>query len=121
MEKYDVPTDKSGTFIEAQRARDFATSLGGRCAGKADELAMGKGVIVCQCICEAHAAIDDILVKKNFGSAGEKVVIQEFLEGMEISLHALCDGRTAKMFPTSQDHKRIFDGDEGLNTGGMGT
>jgi len=65
--------------------------------------------------------VDEIMVGKAFGSAGARVVIQEFLEGMEISLHALCDGKTAKLFPTSQDHKRALDGDCGLNTGGMGT
>src|SRR5262249_4587404 len=63
----------------------------------------------------------EILVGKTFGAAGSKIVIQEFLEGPEISLHALCDGKTAKLFPTSQDHKRALDGDQGLNTGGMGT
>ena len=66
-------------------------------------------------------AIDEILVGKAFGGAGAKIVIQEFLEGIEVSLHALCDGTTAKIFPTSQDHKRALDNDEGLNTGGMGT
>jgi phosphoribosylamine--glycine ligase len=65
--------------------------------------------------------VDEIMVSKAFGSAGARVVIQEFLEGIEVSLHALCDGKTAKIFPTSQDHKRALDGDEGLNTGGMGT
>ena len=70
---------------------------------------------------EAGKAIDEILVAKAFGAAGAKIVIQEFLEGIEISLHALCDGKTAKLFPTSQDHKRALDGDLGLNTGGMGT
>ena len=70
---------------------------------------------------EANKAIDEILVSKAFGAAGANIVIQEFLEGMEISLHAICDGKTAKLFPTSQDHKRALDGDRGLNTGGMGT
>ena len=121
MDKYGVPTAKSGTFMEAKAAKDFATQLHGRCAVKADGLALGKGVIVCQSISEANAAIDEILVKKSFGNAGEKCLIQEFLEGTEISLHALCDGKTAKLFPTSQDHKRIFDNDQGPNTGGMGT
>jgi phosphoribosylamine--glycine ligase len=69
----------------------------------------------------ANKAIDEILVSKAFGIAGANIVIQEFLEGMEISLHAICDGKTAKLFPTSQDHKRALDGDQGLNTGGMGT
>jgi phosphoribosylamine--glycine ligase len=84
-------------------------------------LALGKGVLVCANVTEANQAIDEILVARAFGSAGAKIVIQEFLKGMEISLHALCDGRTAKLFPTSQDHKRALDGDRGLNTGGMGT
>ncbi len=121
MEKYGIPTAKAGTFVEAKAARDFVEQLDGRCAVKADGLALGKGVIVCSNVTEAYAAIDEILVKKSFGAAGEKCLIQEFLEGIEISLHALCDGKTAKLFPTSQDHKRIFDGDKGLNTGGMGT
>jgi phosphoribosylamine---glycine ligase len=77
--------------------------------------------LVCSNLAEANKAIDEILVGKAFGAAGARIVIQEFLEGVEISLHALCDGRTAKLFPTSQDHKRALDGDKGLNTGGMGT
>ena len=121
MDKYAVPTAKSGTFVDAKAAKDFAAQLNGRCAVKADGLALGKGVIVSQSVAEANAAIDEILVKKSFGTAGEKCLIQEFLEGTEISLHALCDGKTAKLFPTSQDHKRIFDNDQGPNTGGMGT
>ncbi|MEO5803753.1 MAG: phosphoribosylamine--glycine ligase, partial [Verrucomicrobiota bacterium] len=121
MEKYGIPTARSGTFVNPKHAKNFAISLGGRCAVKADGLALGKGVIVCGEIAEANRAIDEILVSKAFGKAGATIVIQEFLEGTEISLHALCDGKTAKLFPTSQDHKRIFDGDKGLNTGGMGT
>ena len=88
---------------------------------KADGLALGKGVLICTGVTEANKAIDEILVGKAFGTAGTQIVIQEFLEGMEISLHAICDGKTAKLFPTSQDHKRALDGDQGLNTGGMGT
>jgi phosphoribosylamine--glycine ligase len=121
MEKYGIPTAKSGTFTEPAAAKQFAASLGGKCAVKADGLALGKGVLICTNAAEANKAIDEILVGKAFGAAGAKIVIQEFLEGMEISLHALCDGRTAKLFPTSQDHKRALDGDQGLNTGGMGT
>ena len=120
MEKYGIPTARSGTFEEAKAARNFAASLFGRCAVKADGLALGKGVLICSSLREAEAAIDEILVRKTFGAAGGRIVIQEFLEGTEISLHALCDGKTAKLFPTSQDHKRALDGDEGLNTGGMG-
>lgn len=121
MERHGIPTASAGTFADATSAKQFATSLAGQCAVKADGLALGKGVLVCRDVESAHRAIDEILVQKSFGTAGAKIVIQEFLEGMEISLHALCDGKTAKLFPTSQDHKRALDDDQGLNTGGMGT
>jgi phosphoribosylamine---glycine ligase len=121
MEKHGIPTARGGTFADAAAAKKFAAELGGKCAVKADGLALGKGVLICANVAEANKAIDDILVAKSFGTAGVKIVIQEFLEGVEISLHALCDGKTAKLFPTSQDHKRALDGDQGLNTGGMGT
>jgi phosphoribosylamine--glycine ligase len=121
MEKYGIPTARSGMFDEPKAAKAFAESLGGKCAVKADGLALGKGVLICASMAEAARAIDEILVSRAFGTAGSQVVIQEFLEGMEISLHALCDGKTARLFPTSQDHKRALDGDQGLNTGGMGT
>ena len=121
MEKHGIPTARAGTFTDAEKAKSFAASLGGRCAVKADGLALGKGVLLCSRLAEADAAIDEILVSKTFGAAGRQIVIQEMLEGMEISLHALCDGTTFKLFPTSQDHKRALDADLGLNTGGMGT
>ncbi len=123
MVKYGVPTARSGVFTgsEVLAARAFAGSLDGRCAVKADGLALGKGVLICTSEAEANKAIDEILVAKSFGAAGSKIVIQELLEGIEISLHAICDGKTAKLFPTAQDHKRALDGDAGLNTGGMGT
>ena len=121
MERHGIPTARAGTFNDANTAKKFAESLGGKCAVKADGLALGKGVLVCSTMAEAGKAIDEILVGKAFGAAGAKIVIQEFLEGVEISLHALCDGKTARLFPTSQDHKRALDGDRGLNTGGMGT
>jgi phosphoribosylamine---glycine ligase len=121
MERHGIPTARSGTFDNPQAARKFAASLDGRCAVKADGLALGKGVLICSSVADADKAINDILVQKAFGAAGAKIVIQEFLEGIEISLHALCDGKTARLFPTSQDHKRALDGDHGLNTGGMGT
>jgi phosphoribosylamine--glycine ligase len=121
MEKYGIPTARSGTFDDPGRAKAFAKEIGGECAVKADGLALGKGVLICHSVSEANAAIDEILVQKAFGTAGSRIVIQEFLEGVEVSLHALCDGTTAKFFPTSQDHKRALDGDQGLNTGGMGT
>ena len=121
MEKYGIPTARAGTFDDVSAAKKFASSLGGKCAVKADGLALGKGVLICGSVAEANKAIEEILIDKAFGAAGAKIVIQEFLEGTEISLHALCDGKTAKIFPTSQDHKRALDGDAGLNTGGMGT
>ena len=121
MEQHGIPTARAGTFEDAASAKKFAESLGGKCAVKADGLALGKGVLVCSNMREANQAIDEILVGKAFGAAGARIVIQEFLEGVEISLHALCDGKSAKLFPTSQDHKRALDGDGGLNTGGMGT
>jgi len=121
MERHGIPTARAGTFEDAASAKKFAESLGGKCAVKADGLALGKGVLVCSNMREANQAIDEILVGKAFGAAGARIVIQEFLEGVEISLHALCDGKSAKLFPTSQDHKRALDGDGGLNTGGMGT
>ncbi|HVY70909.1 MAG TPA: phosphoribosylamine--glycine ligase [Verrucomicrobiae bacterium] len=121
MERHGIPTARGGTFDDPAAAKRFAATLGGRCAVKADGLALGKGVLLAGNPAEADRAIDEIMVGKSFGAAGARVVIQEFLEGMEISLHALCDGKTAKLFPTSQDHKRALDGDQGLNTGGMGT
>jgi len=121
MEKYGIPTAAAGTFDNPFGAKKFAASLDGKCVVKADGLALGKGVLICRNLEEAERAVDEIMVSKAFGAAGAKVVIQEFLEGIEVSLHALCDGKTAKIFPTSQDHKRALDGDLGLNTGGMGT
>jgi phosphoribosylamine--glycine ligase len=121
MEQHGIPTARSGTFADPERAASFAESLGGGCAVKADGLALGKGVLICRDMSQARQAIESMLVNKTFGRAGSKVVIQELLEGTEISLHALCDGTSAKLFPTSQDHKRALDGDFGLNTGGMGS
>jgi phosphoribosylamine--glycine ligase len=121
MERHGIPTAKSGTFSDAEEARKFAAEFAGKCAVKADGLALGKGVLMCERMTEADAAIDELLVKGTFGAAGKRIVIQEFLEGVEVSLHALCDGKTAKLFPSSQDHKRALDNDQGLNTGGMGT
>jgi len=121
MEKYGIPTARADTFTEYAPASQFAAMLGGRCAVKADGLALGKGVLICRDMAQADAAIEQVLVRREFGAAGAQIVIQELLEGMEISLHALCDGKTGRLFPTSQDHKRALDGDRGLNTGGMGT
>jgi phosphoribosylamine--glycine ligase len=121
MQKYGIPTAQAGTFSNAAEASRFAASLGGKCAVKADGLALGKGVLICKDMAQADRAIDEILVQKAFGTAGSQLVIQELLEGPEVSIHALCDGQTAQLFPTAQDHKRALDNDQGLNTGGMGT
>jgi len=121
MERHGIPAPRAGMFMDARAASRFAAELGGRCAVKADGLALGKGVIISRDMAQADAAIDDILVQRAFGAAGSQLVIQELLEGMEVSLHALCDGTSARLFPTSQDHKRALDGDAGPNTGGMGT
>ncbi len=121
MERHGIPTARAASFDDARAASRFAAELGGRCAVKADGLALGKGVLICREMAQADAAIEEILVRGAFGSAGRRLVIQELLEGMEISLHALCDGRTARLFPTAQDHKRAREGDQGPNTGGMGT
>jgi phosphoribosylamine--glycine ligase len=121
MQKHGIPTAAAGMFADAAEAKRFCATLGGRCVVKADGLALGKGVLMCATQAEAERAVDEIMVSKAFGAAGARVVVQEYLEGVEVSLHALCDGRSAKLFPTAQDHKRALDGDQGLNTGGMGT
>ena len=121
MDRNGVPTMRSASFTDATDARAFAASLDGKCAVKADGLALGKGVLICNTPDEANAAIDQIMTDRAFGDAGSSVLIQELITGMEVSLHALCDGKTARLFPSSQDHKRALDGDQGLNTGGMGT
>jgi phosphoribosylamine--glycine ligase len=120
MERHDIPTARSKIFSDPIQAKKFAGELGGKCAVKADGLALGKGVLLCHSMEQAGLAIDEMLVGNKFGAAGRKIVIQELLEGMEISLHALCDGSTTRLFPTSQDHKRIGENDTGPNTGGMG-
>jgi len=121
MARHSIPTARAGTFNFPTAAKAFAGELNGRCVVKADGLALGKGVLICETLEEAEAAIDSVMVDQQFGEAGDQVVIQEFLKGTEISLHVMCDGRTTILFPTSQDHKRALDGDRGLNTGGMGT
>ena len=121
MARHGIPTARAGTFDFPTAAKAFAAELEGRCVVKADGLALGKGVLICESQAEAEAAIDSVMVDRSFGDAGEQVVIQEFLEGLEVSLHVMCDGRSTILFSTSQDHKRALDGDEGLNTGGMGT
>ena len=120
MAKYNIPTAKYGAFTDAAEAKAFLDTVGLPCVVKADGLAAGKGVLICETKAEAEAAIADILVDNKFGSAGSRVVVEEFLTGQEVSMLAFTDGKTVVPMVSSQDHKRIWDGDKGLNTGGMG-
>ena len=120
MAKYHIPTAKYGAFTDAAKAKSFLQEVGLPCVVKADGLAAGKGVLICETNAEAESAIDDILVDNKFGDAGSRVVVEEFLTGQEVSMLAFTDGKTVVPMVSSQDHKRIWDGDRGLNTGGMG-
>lgn len=120
MERHGIPTAKGAAFSNPIEARKFARELDGRCVVKADGLAQGKGVLLCESVEEADNAIESILGKKIFGEAGHQILIQERLTGKEVSLHAICDGTRYLLFPASQDYKRAEDGDQGNNTGGMG-
>jgi len=115
-----IPTASFATFSEASSAKRYLGEQKPPYVVKADGLAAGKGVIICADRKEAEAAIEDILVRKLFGQAGEKLVIEEFLQGEEASFMALTDGEHILPLASSQDHKRVFDGDRGPNTGGMG-
>ena len=120
MKRNSIPTADFEIFDDAQKAKDFVKSYEKPVVIKADGLAAGKGVIVCKNKDEANDAIDTILTKKSFGDAGSKIIIEERIDGVEASYIALCDGKIALPMATSQDHKRVFDNDEGPNTGGMG-
>jgi phosphoribosylamine---glycine ligase len=120
MQRNGIPTAPFGIFDDAKEARQYVESLNYPVVIKADGLAAGKGVIVCDGKQDALAAIDEMLVKNAFGSAGASIVIEKRIDGIEASYIALCDGVTAIPMATSQDHKRIFDDDKGPNTGGMG-
>ncbi len=120
MQKAGVPTAECRTFAEAQPALDYLRSRRAPIVVKADGLAAGKGVYVCASITEAESAVRQIMVDRIFGTAGAEVVIEEFLEGEEASILALVDGEQVVMLASAQDHKRVFDRDEGPNTGGMG-
>ncbi len=120
MRRHRIPTAAFATFADAARARAYARSLGAPVVVKADGLAAGKGVVVATSADEADHAIDAMLVEQRFGEAGRRVVVEEFLEGEEVSVHAMCAGGRAILLPSSQDHKRAYDGDRGPNTGGMG-
>ena len=120
MDAAGVPTGKAETFTDAAAAKAALPGYGLPVVIKADGLAAGKGVIVAETQTDAEAAIDDMLVGNKFGAAGAEVLIEEFLHGEECSILAMVDGENAVLLPSSQDHKRIFDGDKGPNTGGMG-
>ena len=120
MDAAGVPTGKAEMFTDAAKAKAALPSYGLPVVVKADGLAAGKGVIVAETTEQAEAAIDDMLVANKFGAAGAEVLLEEFLHGEECSILAMVDGENAVLLPSSQDHKRIFDGDKGPNTGGMG-
>jgi phosphoribosylamine--glycine ligase len=120
MKRNSIPTARFEIFDDAQKAQDYVKSLDYNVVVKADGLTAGKGVIVCNSVNEAISAIDTILVKKTFGEAGNQIIVEERIDGIEASYIALSDGNIAIPMATSQDHKRIFDDDKGPNTGGMG-
>ncbi|KJR49585.1 Phosphoribosylamine--glycine ligase [Desulfosporosinus sp. I2] len=120
MEGAKIPTAEWQVFEDSDQAKNYIKSLGAPCVLKADGLAAGKGVIVAQDLETALQAVDEIM-EGGFGSAGKKLVIEEFLEGQEVSLLCFCDGVSALPMVPVQDHKRALEGDLGLNTGGMGT
>ncbi len=121
MKKYGIPTAKYETFDNYDEAKKYVLSQSVPIVVKADGLALGKGVLICNTHDEAVAALDEIMVDKKFGASGSKVVIEEFLTGPEVSVLSFCDGKTVVPMVSAQDHKRAYDNDEGLNTGGMGT
>jgi phosphoribosylamine--glycine ligase len=120
MQRNQIPTARFEIFDDAQKALEYVKSLNYNLVIKADGLAAGKGVIVCNSVDEAISAIDTILVKKTFGEAGNRIIVEERIDGIEASCIALSDGNIAIPMASSQDHKRIFDDDKGPNTGGMG-
>lgn len=120
MRKYGIPTADFKTFTEAAAAREYILAKNGPCVVKADGLAAGKGVFVCSGPEEALEAVKATLEDKAFGAAGGEILIEELLEGEEASILALTDGKTIVPLESSQDHKRVFDCDQGPNTGGMG-
>lgn len=121
MKKYGIPTAQYEAFTDYGAACAYVEQCALPTVVKADGLALGKGVIICNTVEEAQTALDDIMVKKVFGEAGTRVVIEEFIQGPEVSVLAFCDGRTILPMASAQDHKRVYDNDQGPNTGGMGT
>jgi phosphoribosylamine--glycine ligase len=120
MARHGIPTAEFETFSDAAKAHAYVDAKGAPIVVKADGLAAGKGVVVAMDLAEAHAAIDMMLTDNRMGDAGARVVIEEFLDGEEASFIVMADGKHALALATSQDHKRLKDGDQGPNTGGMG-
>ena len=121
MKKYGIPTAEYEVFNSAEKALEYLKTAPIPTVVKADGLALGKGAIVCMTREEALAAVKEIMQDKKFGDSGNQVVIEEFLEGPEVSVLSFTDGKTVIPMVSSMDHKRALDNDEGLNTGGMGT
>lgn len=121
MKKYNIPTAAYENFTSAEDALSYLETAKMPIVLKADGLALGKGVLICNTLEEAKAGVQTLMMDKQFGSAGDKIVIEEFMTGREVSVLAFCDGKTVKCMTSAQDHKRAKDGDKGLNTGGMGT
>ncbi len=118
--RHNISTAPYSRFNDATKAKAFIRDQGGALVVKTDGLAAGKGVIICDGPDEAEAAVDIMMMEKAFGTAGEKIVVEECLEGEEVSFFALCDGERALAMASAQDHKRVGEGDTGPNTGGMG-
>ncbi len=121
MRRHGIPTAAAREFTDSAAALDWCREAAYPLVIKADGLALGKGVVIAENAAEAAETIHQIMDLKVFGASGDKVVIEEFLRGVECSLHALVDGSSYCLFPDAKDHKRALDGDQGLNTGGMGT
>ncbi len=121
MKKYNIPTAAYEIFTDADKAIAYLETAKMPIVLKADGLALGKGVLICNTKEEAQAGVKEIMLDKKFGSAGNEMVIEEFMTGREVSCLAFVDGKNYKLMTSSQDHKRAGDGDTGLNTGGMGT
>lgn len=121
MKKYDIPTAGYENFDTPEKAIEYLETAQFPIVLKADGLALGKGVLICNTYEEAKDGVKTIMLDKQFGSAGNRLVIEEFIEGPEVSVLSFCDGKTVKIMTSAQDHKRAKDGDQGLNTGGMGT
>ncbi|MBQ8407205.1 MAG: phosphoribosylamine--glycine ligase, partial [Clostridia bacterium] len=121
MKKYGIPTAEYEIFDDYKQAKKYLETCEIPVVLKADGLALGKGVLICKTREEAQEGLKEMMQDKKFGTAGNKVVVEEFLEGPEVSVLSFTDGKTVVPMITSCDHKRAFDGDEGLNTGGMGT